>query len=1679
MSSEPPTHDLAIGRRLVDGTASADDVAAFAQWPLARRAPWLGAVFARRADPDPALRAAVVSALRGVRGVPGVRAIVAALGDDATRFEAVHALMHTARDAPWRYVHALFHGDPEVRRAAIPHTPNAALEMLAYLRADPLCADLVRDARWNSHPLPLAFDLHGRGRIGDGELVRVIASQSPLELRAFFETEHGRTAAEVEAFLDAGEHLRGTDVIDQAVAAIAGARIDDADRIREPDHPARWAARALETVMETVITKKPGPLTRRAAASLVALTAKRASAVLVGACCALEPRVLARAGFQAAHAEAAAAGLMRFKWPVKLPKLQVTRLLALPHVYEDLALATAVAGLYNGSRLKLLVKALGEVALLQKLLASDHGWSEICRLPVDSTALELAWLARIESQRLDRYIALASITLLAVHGKRLEQFIDTVPRRHRQAVFLATIARDVAADDPRIAAVCRTLASRLDRTQLTAIFTALLGDATERGPQLAMVLARAVDAKQLGAVGRVLADDAAVRFVALLDGPDPLPRDRELAIAAAFAERDHPIIGAWGRKIGALPIHELRANLPVVRALRALDDREKQKIATCPESGLEVALEPALKSSVTGLCEAISKRATTQNAAICAALLGCADPMNDVARELERFAGPTREFENELDGLVGEIFHRVEGDASPFLHARMFRWEAHDYALARWLETLPALVHALELAEALPGRFAARTLWTGIAEVVVFLRYRDPQRFRALADEQLALYCAHRVDRDIGVSAGRILVALVEAKVVPASLVKTIVLDRAADADALTREFLVRIARLDGMPEPPKVERAAPAPELLEEVRRCTDPVKLLGYCEHARRTVVQEAALQLLLLGEPGQLLLAGLLPRLATLAAPVPILASIELWDSEPALASARALAAGTALAPEWQFHLCMSLIKRGDDLLDRALAAARMPSDSWFRRGDWEKLVDLADEQRCAIALADSPHHHAYQPSVRALLESWDVLPHISDALVRFLEADANRPLMLRRDVARRLIKEYENFRGLPILVEEICDDKTDEGIKFLAVIDDVPTLARIAHALVDAALIGGDGACGERRMWHVLHDQLHHRLPIEIVAPLFARILEDASTGYARRASAPFVVTEIDANARLRDVADVFAWGIRRGIELTGKLFRVHMTSDEKDFGHTFLDQTKLYVSPLAMLRGEMHGRDIVEGLVLHELGHHIYHGGAASGGNQAQAIWKTAHDQGLGRLLNLVADEHLERNLRGVDPSYGDRLKRLGAYAFQHAAQELEVPFLLTYLRGSAADALIATPLEVAYDEASVKVRRGTMLAELDRVGHPLARFARAFRLGLGNRHQDPRVAAALELCGKDLRKLDMAGLWALTQNLAALFGGAVGVSRVFGGPEDLGGGGERDRDVLGAGIDDDILQREVERILDPKRGKSSGPAGKLDRLQLNVNPDEHFEKIHAIERVRGNADMHNRIATTIARHSARLRSHLDELGLRWERTNARIQGHTLDRARLRALVTRNDPRILIARTPVRRTDLFLGTLIDCSSSMTAGDNIERARRFGVLITEAVRALPGVEARFFGFTDSVIYDAGDARDCGVTGLRAEGGNNDAAGLFHAAQVAMTSRKRAKVLVMISDGLPTSCSVAALRGLVTTLSRRKGIVCAQVAVRELEEACFPHYVVLDDEQLDVAVARFGRMIADLTRRALGAS
>jgi Mg-chelatase subunit ChlD len=286
------------------------------------------------------------------------------------------------------------------------------------------------------------------------------------------------------------------------------------------------------------------------------------------------------------------------------------------------------------------------------------------------------------------------------------------------------------------------------------------------------------------------------------------------------------------------------------------------------------------------------------------------------------------------------------------------------------------------------------------------------------------------------------------------------------------------------------------------------------------------------------------------------------------------------------------------------------------------------------------------------------------------------------------------------------------------------------------------------------------------------------------------------------------------------------------------------------------------------------------------------------------------------------------------------------------------------------------------------------------------------------------------------------------------------------------------VQREVERVLDPKERRKTDDTGRPGgRPWLNVQPKVEFDRITTVQRLVHDPTEHAAYARKVDRHAQALRRYLEELGLGMDPERMRTAGTRLDPARLRALVLRGDPRVLVSRKRVEKADVFLGIVVDCSGSMGAGDLMERAKRFAVLLSEAARPLRGIDVRIFGFTDKVIYDAGDARSCAAHALRAGGGNNDAAALFHAAGVANQSRRRARVLVMISDGLPTECSVDALKNLVKQLGARERIVCAQVAVRPLSEVCFPHYVLVQDDDVQVAVRRFGEIVVRLVAGAMG--
>jgi Mg-chelatase subunit ChlD len=252
---------------------------------------------------------------------------------------------------------------------------------------------------------------------------------------------------------------------------------------------------------------------------------------------------------------------------------------------------------------------------------------------------------------------------------------------------------------------------------------------------------------------------------------------------------------------------------------------------------------------------------------------------------------------------------------------------------------------------------------------------------------------------------------------------------------------------------------------------------------------------------------------------------------------------------------------------------------------------------------------------------------------------------------------------------------------------------------------------------------------------------------------------------------------------------------------------------------------------------------------------------------------------------------------------------------------------------------------------------------------------------------------------------------------------------------------------------------------------LNLAEDLDFDPLPNEETLSPDPDRHTQLVASIRKHVRRLRAYLERLGRRQVEEYARRRGRRLDLGAVgRAVLTRS-PNLLVQASEEMHPSAYVGVLIDRSGSME-GENIELAKGFGALVAESARGIRGIEGHVNAFDHDTFYRLGDFQRHAIEQLDGDGGNNDAGGLLRAAELALRSRKRHQLLIMISDGSPTGCSVDALRRLVATLTRDHGIVCVQAAVDEIDHDCFPRFVDLGELPMDEAVARFGKMLIEMT-------
>ena len=1677
--------DLLLWRLLRDDTGDSVELVRLleqlAKIPVGRRFAFLGWLEGALSHESAEVRAAAVAALSGVGGQPGLKMLVAALDDEsaAVRRTAVESLRRSAESQPGRWAHVVFHPRADVRAAALSaDSPRQARSYSFYLLGDPESVDQVGvDSEISPKALGALLDFVDRGAFAPADARRHVADFNPTALVAALDRDVTRAGDDIEDVLHRGK-AEGSDCYDRLFRLFWDAPEDEAEQTRK----------FFGSLMQTLAAKKR-PIRKRVAAA-VWVTARRSGAWIpeaAGLSAVCYPMFLGDRAVDADIRRAAAGALFLLKTHVpKESGSVVDRLLRCDIAADeggkpDLFVCGAVLRLARDRPYAALLEAYPLDHVVEAFVSDPERNAPFLMIDDGSDRGRKWFLANVGKRFKKRHGMLLALVAWVLPADELNMLEELTPVG---AVNVATALLELESrpearlTDSKVRRLSTALAQRIGRRAFKRFLESWLDrespELSALGVALLGTLAQAIKTEDFVDAGMALPLEKLRRFLVAIPFAAGVPYGKERALAGVLVDHLEEDVRAWARErvpeaSGDPPAKPLAVPDEVV----ALTSSEKKRIATCAEADLADAVSPCIGRPRRGLAAALRARPTVgaPSVDVCVALLGCHDEPHEVAEQFERFRTTSPDFMAEVDARVVLVWESKKL-LPPLGHAWLFRWERHAFAFGDVLVGhAPGVVDALRAFESMPSPLLRVSVFDAAGECFAMWAVRERRKLRRDVEPPLVDHLVDLLDTEMGEGAARMLAAMHRTR----SFVDEIAAARPRidallpDVDDRVRLRLSPIVDSRGLPKRSSGARANQAPldaELIDRIRRSTDVEELIEHCRSEDERIVEEAVLRLVELGGEAPRRLAAMVSQVPPVPGFRAIVDSATLWTDDPALDQLRALTRDPERPAELRFRIAVALLEREEEeFLEVAFAAATEPlGDPWLTEADWDRLVARAGETAASLGLAASPHPHAYRRAIEHLLTLEAADGEVAAALHAFLDAGTERLEDLRLRVAHRL-KQVHDLYGFPLLLQEVVAPDASYGRLFKR----VP--GAYVDAFVEGALVAGGNFVSEARVLTVIEPK---PVDAETRERNLKRLLLDGTNDQVAERVVRRLSDARGRDAKLTRIAEVFAWGVRTSIALTGRLLRVHMSS-RSALGYTRLGENRVYVSPLPMLRSDRNGEQIVEGLILHEFGHHRYHRG-----KKAERVWKTAEHEGIFGLLNIVADEHLERNLRALDSGYGDRLKRLDAYAFQHSDREVLVNALLAMLGSRSFDVLSKTSLGVALQGHHVSVNNGKLLLEMERVGMSFTRFFRALRMGLGDRHGDPRVADALDLFGKGFRKMSMPELLEIARELRKRFGAETLVAESFGGHETLPEGG-RDSVIHGEGIGDPDVQREVERVLDPdaRRTSSRGrDGGKPGKLWINVKPDEHFDKITRVEKLSRDGMLHRQQARLVLRHARRMRGYLEELGLARVPRRMRLRGHKFDRTRARAVVTRGDPRMLVARELVVNTDLFLGVIVDCSGSMQADANIDKARAFAVLLSEAAKNLDGIDLRMFGFTDRVIYDAGDAQQCAATSLEAGGGNNDAAALYHAASVAKASRRRAKLLVMISDGLPTECSAQALKALVTRLTKKERMCCAQVAVRPLEEVCFSNYIELREDDLDASVRRFGAIVAGLVRKAIGA-
>jgi hypothetical protein len=180
-----------------------------------------------------------------------------------------------------------------------------------------------------------------------------------------------------------------------------------------------------------------------------------------------------------------------------------------------------------------------------------------------------------------------------------------------------------------------------------------------------------------------------------------------------------------------------------------------------------------------------------------------------------------------------------------------------------------------------------------------------------------------------------------------------------------------------------------------------------------------------------------------------------------------------------------------------------------------------------------------------------------------------------------------------------------------------------------------------------------------------------------------------------------------------------------------------------------------------------------------------------------------------------------------------------------------------------------------------------------------------------------------------------------------------------------------------------------------------------------------------------------------------------------------------EPRLFadqrLADTDQHRSVLFC-VLIDTSASMQADDRLPRAQRLASLLAQCLSDCLHIETALVAYNQNV-YRCGDHEGHALSALAPAGKTNEAAALDYLRAHHLGVPRRRKIVLVLSDGLPTDCSVESVVRLVRTLEKDQGARLLYVALSGSDHPAYRNRVDFPSDLEAARLRMLGRAVAAL--------